>query len=59
MTNAQKYEEIFGFPVDKEMCPTADCENCPLKGNKYGCALTVEWWDSEYKEPEAKNENSI
>jgi len=56
MTNAQKYEEVFGFPVDKEMCPTAHCENCPIIKLKpfmklCGTDTTImeEWWNSEYK----------
>ena len=51
MTNAQKYEEVFGLPVDKTMCPTLDCEKCPVTVN--GCNNTDSWWDSEYKESEA------
>lgn len=47
MTNAEKYEEVFGFPPDKEMCPTERCENCPQSG--YGCYGVGEWWDKEYK----------
>lgn len=49
MTNAQKYEEVFGFPPDKP-CPTILCQNCPLH-EKDDCRCE-EWWDSEYKEPE-------
>ena len=29
MTNAEKYAEVFGIPVDKSMCPTMDCNVCP------------------------------
>ena len=50
MTNAQKYEEIFGFPPDVDMCPTIKCEDCPLHEINYcNCG---EWWDYEHKEPE-------
>ena len=66
MTYAQKYEEVFGFPPDKSMCPTTGCEKCPVIKLKPFMRLCTadetwlkKWWDSEYKEPEAKNENSI
>ena len=62
MTNAQKYEEIFGFPPDKDMCHTTGCENCPVIKLKPFMRLCTadstwlkKWWNSEYEEPEAKN----
>lgn len=54
MTNAQKYEEVFGFPPDQDMCPTKDCDKCPVD-NYHDSYCINEWWDSEYKEPEAKD----
>lgn len=29
MTNAEKYQEVFGFPPDRGNCPTEDCKFCP------------------------------
>lgn len=44
MTNAEKYQEVFGFPPDKGSCPTEDCKFCPAKPcNSY------DWWNEEYK----------
>ena len=52
MTNAQKYEEVFGFPPDKVGCPTKECDRCPCNRiDIYTCA-SERWWDSEYKELE-------
>lgn len=44
MTNAEKYKEVFGFDVEKQMCPTDNCLNCPTS-----CSRCQEWWNSEYK----------
>ena len=49
MTNAQKYEEVFGFPPDKG-CPTAKCTFCPL--HEESDCNCEEWWNSEYEESE-------
>lgn len=48
MTNAEKYEEVFGFPPDKENCPTECCTFCPGQVENFHCNCT--WWDEEYKE---------
>ena len=55
MTNAEKYEEVFGMPVDPSVCPTLNCIVCPCgeidkDGNRacYG-ARTYEFWKSDYK----------
>lgn len=56
MTNAQKYEEVFGMKPETSSCPTNDCKVCPcgIIDNKGGLACfasrTEEWWKSEYKE---------
>lgn len=50
MTNAEKYNEIFGFPPDKGNCPTESCEICP--GNMGEPLCGCKWWDEEYKEAE-------
>ncbi len=51
MTNAEKYEEVFGMKVDKNMCPTKRCAICPIykEGLSCSCADTEDWWDAEYK----------
>ena len=56
MTNAQKYEEVFGMKPDISNCPTDDCKICPcgIKDQHDGIACfasrTNDWWNSEYKE---------
>lgn len=55
MTNAQKYEEIFGFPPDKAMCPAEKCAICPMMKKTESCE-SENWWSAEYVEPEAKDE---
>ena len=47
MTNAEKYQEVFGFPPDKGCCPAERCEICP--GHAEECLCTFKWWDEEYK----------
>jgi hypothetical protein len=55
MTNAEKYKEVFGMPVDTSMCPTDDCKLCPcVAQNQMGdisclASYTFEWWNKEYK----------
>ena len=55
MTNAEKYEEVFGMPVDNSNCPTSSCKACPCAGITIDgyteCigASTYEWWKEEYK----------
>jgi hypothetical protein len=53
MTNAEKYQEVFGFPPDTGNCPTDDCKVCPCSQMKikgiYEC-MTYDWWNKEYKE---------
>ncbi len=54
MTNADKYEEVFGMPVDKSNCPTSDCIQCPCADvaddHAVHCVArcVFEWWDQEY-----------
>ena len=47
MTNAEKYQEVFGFPPDKTTCPTECCEFCPANSKEPICVC--KWWDEEYK----------
>lgn len=49
MTNAEKYEEVFGMKVDKDMCPTKECAICPIKKKGLRCVDTEVWWETEYK----------
>lgn len=55
MTNAEKYKEVFGMPVDPSNCPTLSCKDCPVGDvDQYGdvscmSSLTYEWWYKEYK----------
>lgn len=51
MTNAEKYKEVFGMPVDPDMCPSEDCDICPCKRPHKDCfTITKRWWNEEYKE---------
>lgn len=47
MTNAEMYQEVFGFPPDKGNCPAESCVICPLSAS--GCIEHYKWWDEEYK----------
>ena len=47
MTNAEKYQEVFGFPPDKGSCPTECCKFCP--GHVEAGLCTCKWWDDDYK----------
>lgn len=46
MTNAEKFEEVFGFKPNKNLCyapedvecPTKDCDDCPY----------ISWLNDEY-----------
>lgn len=49
MTNAEKYQEVFGFPPEKRNCPTKECDICPIDKEGLSCATTEDWWDEEYK----------
>ena len=66
MTNAEKYEEVFGMHVDPSMCPTTDCNNCPCASkDAEGCiscvaACTYEFWKDDYPErPQKPHCNQI
>lgn len=58
MTNAEKYQEVFGFPPDRGNCPTEDCKFCPANpcADKGFSDCAFDWWDEEYKGTEVKNE---
>ena len=47
MTNAEKYEEVFGVEPGITVCPNKDCLGCSHM--QYGCSEF--WWGREYKEP--------
>ena len=55
MTNAEKYNEVFGFPPDKESCPTKSCDICP--GHVEECLCNCKWWDEEYTEERPQAED--
>ena len=48
MTNEEKFNEVFGFKVQKASCPLRiSCIDC-----KYECGpdCSYEFWEDEYKE---------
>lgn len=49
MTNAEKYQEVFGFPPDKGNCPAERCEICPSNDGCHFKCLHCNWWDEDYK----------
>lgn len=52
MTNAEKFEEVFGAKPTTVHCPILyreDCKNCKGFGNSLNC-FESDWWNSEYKE---------
>ena len=53
MTNAEKYQEVFGFKP-AYVCPTYTCSNCPIglktcQVNEYRLIPIAKWWNQEYK----------
>lgn len=51
MTNAEKYEEVFGFKPDPVACPTSKCPDCPNydpDDETFKCQ--DRFWHREYKE---------
>ena len=59
MTNADKFEEVFGFEPKIADCVAVDCLQCPIADWKRldfceGCGKNVKkwWYHTEYKEPE-------
>lgn len=55
MTNAEKYEEIFGFKPDRIGCPTSSCGVCPASAVCGDLRSSYDWWNSEYIEPHKGN----
>lgn len=49
MTNAEKYQEVFGFPPDKGNCPAEECKVCPVGCIGTKCLFGCDWWNEEYK----------
>lgn len=51
MTNAEKFEEVFGAKPDIIHCPILYRKNCGsckgFEGNSPCCGS--DWWNSEYK----------
>lgn len=64
MTNAEKYNEVFGMPADTSNCPTSNCYICPCcHRDNQGCVFCVggdiyTWWNDEYK-MKAGNNNDV
>ena len=50
MTNAEVYQEVFGFPPDTSNCPTNQCDICPGH-DSFRCATKVNFWEKEYTRP--------
>lgn len=56
MTNAEKFEEVFGFEPDTFRCPTYGCDKCPISNvcnnntKDFHYSDRQKWWYSEYKE---------
>ena len=50
MTNAEMYQQVFGFPPDKASCPTECCACCPVNPcEANGPAAKLDWWDEKFK----------
>lgn len=56
MTNAQKFEEVFGEKPDRSiggrLCPPIALRKS--KDCNINCFECKQWWDEPYKEPEGK-----
>lgn len=50
MTNAEKYEEVFGMKMEFNTCPCIECSNCKVCTDLCSEEKRVKWWNSEYKE---------
>lgn len=54
MTNAEKFEEVFGVRPDVEMmvldCPTILQSECQYREDVDMVCHCEKWWDEEYKE---------
>lgn len=54
MTNAEKFEEVFGFtPLDECIIPDSMCHQDPLDlhSSCIRCPY-LNWWDKEYETPD-------
>lgn len=50
MTNAEKFEEVFGIKIDEypaDLCDTADHKYCTNSNDCPDCVL-YHFWDKEY-----------
>ena len=56
MTNAEKYQEVFGLEPEIG-CPTLNCNKCPIYEDCYhdNNVCLKKWWYSEYKEKADEN----
>ena len=58
MTNAEKFEEVFGIKIDEypgDVCDIADHQICIDASDCHHCPLH-KFWDKRYKEKKAKKE---
>lgn len=51
LTNAQKFEAVFGFWPRRDSCPGWRCKDSCGPRN---CGECKKWWDQPYKEPEER-----
>lgn len=58
MTNAEKFEEVFGFKPNIDKCPAEDCEDCPV--GSLTCMASEQsnpqlFWENDYIEADETN----
>lgn len=60
MTNAEKFEEIFGYAIDEfpiDPCDMIDHRVCANWGDSYSKCPIYNFWNKHYKKPKIENEN--
>ena len=50
MTNAEKYEDVFGVKPDTNSYPTETCKDCPGYDESQPLCNS-KWWNEEYIQP--------
>ena len=51
MTNAEKFEKVFGFEPNWSGCITSKCSNCPLSETTViGHCKSEDLWSSDFTE---------
>lgn len=58
MTNAEKFEQIFGYPPDHVTCPfeCSEVKDCPYFEEEKSCRCN-EFWESTYTSKNAEESN--